>query len=99
MLLRELIGIYCSNHTGYTLCAGKLSGILHDTALGTYCYRCAKNGQQAKCIPASGTVPAAQVYDWITKFSSCYQRTATVSSAHFKMPERCICYTVFLSCP
>jgi len=78
MLLRGLICIYCANHTGYILCVGKLSGILHDTALGTYCYRWAKNGQQAKCILASGTVPAAQVYDWITKFSSCYQRTAMV---------------------
>jgi hypothetical protein len=32
-----------------------------DTTLGTYRYRCAKNGQQAKCILASATVPAAQV--------------------------------------
>jgi hypothetical protein len=98
MLLRELIGIYCANHTGYILRVGKLSVILYDTAFGTYSYRCAKNGQ-AKCIPASGTVPAAQVYDWIKKFSSCYQRTAMMSSAHFKTPERCICYTVLLLCP
>jgi hypothetical protein len=74
---------------------GKLSGILHDTALSTYCYRCAKNGQQAKCILASGTVPAAEVYEWIMKISSCYQRTAMVSSEHFKTPERCICQQFF----
>jgi hypothetical protein len=56
---------------------------LHDKSLGTHCYRCAKNGQ-AKCIPARGTVPAAQVYDCITKFSSRYQRNVMMSSAHFK---------------
>jgi len=99
MLLRELIGNYCANHAGYKLCVGKLSGILHDPAIRTYCYHCAKNGQQAKCILASGTVPAAVVYGWIMRFSSCYQRTAMVSSEHFKTPGRCICYTVLLSCP
>jgi hypothetical protein len=62
-----------------------VSGLLYDKALETLCYRCAKNGQ-AKCIPARGTVPAAQVYDCITKFSSRYQRTVMVSSAYFKTP-------------